>query len=131
MSYQTNVDQAALDNDFFRRVLFTGKKTQLVLMEIPVGGEIGTETHANVEQILFFRSGRGQAVLDGEVTLIEPGDVVVVTPGTKHNFRNTGDEALKLYTVYSPPNHIDGRVHRTKKDADVDVDDEKFGEMVE
>lgn len=128
MSYRTNIVQATAENENFRRVLFTGKKSQLVVMSIPPGGEIGAETHAHVEQTLYFQSGRGEGMLNGEMFAIGPGDVVVVTPGTKHNFKNTGDEPLKVATVYAPPNHIDGRVHKTKADADADVDDEAFGE---
>ncbi len=128
MSYRTNIVQATADNQNFRQVLFTGKKSQLVVMSIPPGGEIGEETHAHVEQTLYFQSGRGEGMLNDETFAIGPGDVVVVTPGTKHNFKNTGDEPLKVATVYAPPNHIDGRIHKTKADADADVDDEAFGE---
>ncbi len=76
---------------------------------------------------MYFQSGTGEAVLNGESTPVGPGDVVVVTPGTRHNFKNTGTEPLKIATVYAPPNHIDGRVHRTKADADADTEDEAFG----
>ncbi len=69
-------------------------------------------------------------MLDGKESAVAAGDVVVVTPGTRHNFINTGDEPLKVYTLYAPPNHIDGRVHRTKEDADADREDEDFGEAV-
>jgi len=130
MSYITNIVKATKENDNFRRVLFTGDKSQLVVMEIPPGGEIGSEVHAHVEQILFFLSGEGKAVLDDKETLVTSGDVVVVTPGTKHNFINTGTSVLKVYTVYAPANHLEGRVHRTKAEADKDVDDEAFGEAV-
>ena len=76
----------------------------------------------------FFLSGTGKAILDGKESSISAGDVVVVTPGTKHNFINTGSDPLKIYTVYAPPNHIDGRIHVTKADADKDVQDEIFGQ---
>ena len=105
--------------------MFTGKKSQLVVMSIPVGGEIGEETHKYVEQTLLFLSGTAEASLDGKKFPIGAGDVVVVTPGTKHNFINTDTEALKIYTVYAPPNHIDGRVHITKADADAIQDDRR------
>ncbi|MFA6536244.1 MAG: cupin domain-containing protein [Candidatus Paceibacterota bacterium] len=130
MSYTTNIVKATEENDNFRRVLFTGDKSQLVVMEVPPGGEIGEEVHAHVEQTLFFLSGDGKAILDGKETPVTAGDVVVVTPGTKHNFVNTGSLALKVYTVYAPANHLDGRVHRTKAEADKDADDEAFGEAV-
>jgi mannose-6-phosphate isomerase-like protein (cupin superfamily) len=96
-------------------------------MSIPPGGEIGEEVHEHVEQTLFFLSGNGKAVIEGEEIAIESGSAVVVPPGTKHNFINTGDEDLKVYTVYAPANHIDGRVHITKEDADADTEDEEFG----
>lgn len=128
MSYDVNVLQAVRDNENFRRVLFTGAKSQLVVMSIPPGGEIGEETHGHVEQTLFFLSGMGEAMLDGKTFTVGAGDAVVVTPGTRHNFKNSGTEDLKVYTVYAPPNHIDGRVHETKADADADAEDEAFGE---
>jgi len=128
MSYKTNIVKETNDNQDFRRVLFTGAKSQLVVMNILPGGEVGQETHKDVEQILYFQSGTGEAILDGETTPIGPGDVVVVTPGTQHNFRNTGSDPLKIFTTYAPPNHIDGRVQHTKADADADIEDEAFGE---
>lgn len=130
MSYTVNILKETAENTNFRKVLFTGAKSQLVVMDISPGGEIGEETHAHVEQTLFFMSGTGKAVLDGKESDIGAGDVVVVTPGTKHNFLNTGTESLKVYTVYAPPNHIDGRIHITKADADKDDEDETFGEMI-
>ena len=102
----------------FRRVLWTGSKTQLVIMTIPPGGEIGEETHPDTDQILTFVSGTGEAVLAGESAQIAQGDLVVVPAGTKHNFRNTGVNPLVLYTVYGPPEHADGAVHKTKEEAD-------------
>lgn len=128
MSYITNIIKETEENNYFRKVLFTGARSQLVVMDIPAGGEVGEETHAHVEQTLFFLSGTGKAILNGEEKTIGAGDVVVVTPGTKHNFLNTGTGSLKVYTIYAPPNHIDGRVHITKADADKDDEDEAFGE---
>jgi mannose-6-phosphate isomerase-like protein (cupin superfamily) len=128
MSYRTNIVNETDANENFRKVLFTGKKSQLVVMSIPPGGEIGEETHAHVEQTLYFQSGSGVSILNGESAPVGPGDVVVVTPGTKHNFKNTGSAPLKVATVYAPPNHIDGRIHKTKADADADTADEAFGE---
>lgn len=130
MSYVGNIVGQTKENTFFRRVLFTGQKSQLVVMDIPPGGEIGMETHPNVEQTLFFLSGQGKAILDGKEYPIGGGYVVVVTPGTQHNFVNTGSEALKVYTIYTPANHIDGRVHKTKAEADADEADEDFGHGV-
>lgn len=128
MSYHTNILIDTQANADFRRVLFTGKNSQLVVMSIPPGGEVGKETHKYTEQTLFFLSGAGEGELDGKKFPIVPGDVVVVVPGTEHNFRNTGAAPLKIYTVYAPPNHIDGRVHTTKADADADIADEAVGE---
>lgn len=127
MSFRTNIDQTTEVNTNFRKVIFTGKKSQLVVMSIPPGGEIGEETHDHVEQTLYFESGTGEGMLNDEVFAIRPGDIVVVTPGTKHNFKNNGPEPLKVTTVYTPPNHIDGRIHATKADADADAEDEAFG----
>lgn len=128
MSYHKNIIEETSTNQNFRRVLYTGRDSQLVVMSIPSGGEVGRETHAHTEQTLFFLSGTGEGEFDGKKFAVEAGDVVVVTPGTEHNFQNTGTEDLKIYTVYAPPNHIDGRVHATKADADADTEDEEFGE---
>lgn len=128
MSYHTNIINDTQANENFRRVLFTGKNSQLVVMSIPPGGEVGKETHAYTEQTLFFLSGTGEGEFDGKKFSIGPGDVAVVVPGTEHNFVNTGTEPLKIYTTYAPPNHIDGRVHATKAAADADTADEAVGE---
>ncbi len=128
MSFITNVAREAARDSNFRRVLFTGEKTQLVIMHIPVGEEVGAEVHHHVEQVLYFLSGVGESVLNGERRKVGAGDVAVVTPGTLHNFVNTGKEPLEVMTVYSPANHIDGRVHATKEEAEKDLEDEEFGE---
>ena len=101
----------------FRRVLWTGKHTQLVIMTVPVDGEIGEEVH-DVDQILTFVSGTGEAVVSGRTKKVSQGDLVAVPAGTKHNFRNAGPNPLVLYTVYGPPEHADGAVHATKEEAD-------------
>ena len=102
----------------FRRVLWTGEHTQLVIMTIPPGGEIGEETHDENDQILSFVSGVGKAVIEGSRKTVTQGDVVVVPAGVKHNFVNDGPNPLVLYTVYGPPDHADGAVHATKEQAD-------------
>lgn len=130
MAYQTNIVKAANENQNFRAVLHTTGKSQLVVMRIPVGEDIGEETHAHVEQILYFQSGKGKTVLNDQESPIGPGDVVIVPPGTKHNFINTGDEPLVVATIYVPPNHVDGTVHKTKAEAIADVKDEAFGEAI-
>jgi mannose-6-phosphate isomerase-like protein (cupin superfamily) len=127
MSYHGNIVKDTAANRYFRHVLFTGAKTQLVVMRIPPGGEVGLETHKDVEQTLFFQSGTGQASLNGKISPITAGDVVVVKPGTAHNFTNTGTDDLTIFTIYAPPNHIDGRIQKTKADADEDTADEAFG----
>ena len=129
MSFIISIAQAARENTFFRKVLHTGKKSQLVLMAIPVGGDVGEEVHAHVEQTLVLVEGQAKSVLNGEVREVYAGDLVVVSPGVMHNFINNGTVPLKLYTVYAPVNHIDGRVHATKEDAEQDVEDEAFGEQ--
>jgi mannose-6-phosphate isomerase-like protein (cupin superfamily) len=101
----------------FRRVLWTGKHTQLVVMTIPPGGEIGEEVH-EVDQILTFVSGVGKAVISGETRKVEQGNLVVVPAGRKHNFLNEGPNPLVLYTVYGPPEHAEGAVHKTKEEGD-------------
>lgn len=127
MSYVANVLTLTRENRHFRKVLFTGAKSQLVAMRIPEGGEVGEEVHDHVEQTLFVLSGEGRAKLDAEERAVGAGDVIVVTPGTRHNVVNVGAGDLCIYTVYAPPNHIDGRVHATKADADADHEDEAFG----
>lgn len=102
----------------FRRVLWTGEHSQLVIMTIPPQGEIGTETHDENDQILSFVSGVGKAVIEGKSKAVKPGDVVVVPAGKEHNFLNTGPNPLVLYTVYGPADHADGAVHKTKEEAD-------------
>jgi mannose-6-phosphate isomerase-like protein (cupin superfamily) len=105
-------------SDDFRRVLWTGDHTQLVIMTIPPGGEIGEEVHEGIDQILTFVSGTGEARVSGRTRNVAAGDLVVVPAGKKHNFVNTGPNPLVLYTVYGPPEHADGAVHRTKEEAD-------------
>jgi len=102
----------------FRRVLWTGKHSQLVLMTIPPGGEIGEEVHSDIDQILTFVSGVGEARMDGETKPVAKGDLVAVPAGTRLNFVNTGPNPLILYTIYGPPEHADQAVHHTKEDAE-------------
>jgi mannose-6-phosphate isomerase-like protein (cupin superfamily) len=130
MTYIANVALEAKQNPYFRKVLHTTEKSQLVVMNIPAGGDIGQEKHDHVEQILYFQSGTGKAILDGKESPVGPGDVVIVPPGTTHNFLNTGTEPLIVATVYVPPNHLDGTIHKTKTDATADDKDEAFGEKV-
>lgn len=112
------IGELAKQNPDFRRVLWTGKHSQIVIMTIPAGGEIGEEIHENTDQVLTFISGTGEADLAGQTHPIEAGDQCAVPAGTKHNFRNTGNEPLALYTIYSPPEHAVNAVHATKEDGD-------------
>ena len=127
MSYIGSIEQLGMKNDNFREVVFTGSKSQLVVMSIPVNTDVGEETHEFVEQTLYIISGVCKVVLNDEEHIVSGGDVVVVTPGTKHNFINVGEDVVKIITSYSPPNHIDGRVHATKEDTENDTEDEAFG----
>lgn len=130
MSHISNIVAEALTNTFFRKVIFTGTNSQLVVMSIPPGGEIGEETHEHVEQTLFVESGEAVAILNGVESPFTVGDALVVTPGTRHNVVNRSSADLKVFTVYAPANHIDGRIHETKADADRDKADESFGHAV-
>lgn len=116
MQYQ-NVQQLALENDNFRKVLFTNEHSQVVLMSVRPGEDIGHEVHEDVDQVLVFVKGEGEAVVGTDKHHIGPGDMFVVPAGIEHDFINTGNEALKLFTVYSPPEHPDGIVQVTKADA--------------
>ena len=112
------VARLARDNDAFRKVLWTGDSSQLVLMAIPEGGEIGGEVHEGHDQLLWFVAGTGEARIDETTGPIGEGDVAIVPSGAFHNFRNTGAGMLKLYTTYSPPEHEPGTEHATKAEAD-------------
>jgi mannose-6-phosphate isomerase-like protein (cupin superfamily) len=114
--YQDDLKEVAKDSDDFRRVLFTGSYSQLVIMAVPAAEEIGEEVH-EVDQILFAVEGEGEAILDGRRKAFEKGDVVAVPAGTRHNIRNTQKKPLKLFTVYSPPQHPAGTIHHTRADA--------------
>lgn len=108
----------AEESPHFRRVLWTGEKTQLVIMNIPPGGEIGEEVHDDTDQILTFVSGTGVAEISGQTRKVTQGDLVAVPAGTQHNFRNTGPNPLVLYTVYGPPAHAKNAIQTTKSEAD-------------
>lgn len=115
--YVTNIEEKTLENNKFRQVLFTAPYSQLVLMTLKPGEDIGLEVHNNVDQFFRVESGTGKAVLDGEEHEIKDGSAVVVSAGTEHNIVNQGEEPLRLYTIYSPPNHPDGTVHETREEA--------------
>ena len=108
----------ARGNDAFRREIATGEHSQVVAMTIPSGEEIGEEVHDHVDQVLVFVAGEGEAVIEGTHTPVRAGGLFVVPSGARHNFIAGTGSPLKLFTVYSPPEHPDGTVHRTKAEAD-------------
>jgi mannose-6-phosphate isomerase-like protein (cupin superfamily) len=114
-----NIEGLAVENGEFRRVLYTARHCQLVLMSLGPGEEIGAEVHT-LDQFFRVEEGTGEAVLDGVRTAIRAGFAVVVPAGAKHNIVNTGSAPLKLYTLYAPPNHRDGVLHHTRADAEAD-----------
>ena len=114
---QKNYVEAAKQNEYFRQTIVTGEHSQVVVMTLQVGEDIGEETHEG-DQILFFVEGEGEAVLEGESSPVGPNDMVFVPAGTLHNFVNKGDDKLRLVTTYAPPEHPDGTVHKTKAEAE-------------
>ena len=114
-----NIEDLAVSNDDFRQVLYTAKHSQLVLMSLRAGEEIGAEVH-KLDQFFRVEQGTGEVVLDGHRTPIKAGFAILVPAGANHNIINTGGVPLKLYTVYSPPNHRDGVVHQTRVEAEAD-----------
>lgn len=129
MSFITNIEKDSLENSNFRTVLYTSKFMQVVVMNIPVGGDIGMEVH-HIDQFIRIEKGNAKSILNGVERDLIDGDVVVITAGTEHNIVNTGNEDLKLYTVYATPNHKKGTIHVTKADAEADeVNDVFDGEI--
>jgi mannose-6-phosphate isomerase-like protein (cupin superfamily) len=113
-----NIEEQTVENHDFRRVIYTGEHAQLVLMTLQPGEEIGEEVHEGIDQFFRVETGTGEVVIDSRRTPIEDGTAIVVPSGARHNVMNTGPAPLRLYTLYSPPHHEDGTVHRTKADAD-------------
>ncbi|MCL5666161.1 MAG: cupin domain-containing protein [Patescibacteria group bacterium] len=129
--YTINVEEASIKNNYFRKVLYTAKNSQLVLMSLKPGEDIGEEVHG-LDQFLRVEAGSGKAVLNGQETEIGDGWAVVVPAGTRHNIINTSEtEPMKLYTLYSPPNHRDGVVHETKEQAEKDEEEHFDGNTTE
>ncbi|WP_313674980.1 cupin domain-containing protein [Mycolicibacterium sp.] len=112
-----NVEKLTEDNNDFRRVLYTGHNLQLVLMALQPGDEIGEEVHDDIDQFFRIETGEGEVWIDGTPNPVKADDGIVVPQGARHNVVNTGSETLRLYTIYSPPEHIDGTVHVTRADA--------------
>jgi len=111
--YFDNIEQSTVDNTDFRRVLYTGANLQLVLMCLQPGEEIGTEVHPDIDQFFRVEQGRAKLLLDGVEHILEDDDIAIVPAGAEHNVINAGDEPLKIYTLYGPPEHRDGTVHAT------------------
>lgn len=116
--FVADIEKLTVENTDFRRVLYTGKYLQLVLMTLQPGEEIGAEVHEDHDQFFRIESGSGEVRIDGKATPIKDDDAVIVPAGARHNVVNTGDAPLMLYTLYGPPEHRDGVVHRTKAEAD-------------
>jgi mannose-6-phosphate isomerase-like protein (cupin superfamily) len=116
--FKCNIEKTTLENDNFRKVLYSGHYLQLVLMSLKVGEEIGAEIHPDTDQFFRFEGGSGKCIIDGNEYKIKDGDVIVVPAGAKHNVINVDStKKLKMYTIYAPPHHKDGIVRATKKDA--------------
>jgi len=112
-----DIEEKAEHNSDFRRVLYTGKEMQLVVMSLKPGEDIGEETHRDTDQFFRVEKGKGEVWIDGARTTIKSDMAIVVPSGARHNIKNTGDKPLKLYTIYAPPEHVDGTVHIQKADA--------------
>ena len=117
--YVQNIEELTVKNTDFRRVLYTTKQSQLVLMALHPKGEIGAEAHKS-DQFFRVEEGSGEAIIDGVRTAIRAGFAIIIPGGTNHNIINTGTVSMKLYTIYSPPNHRDGVVHHTRAEAEAD-----------
>lgn len=117
MIYVKNIEEETMDNENFRKVLNTTEKSQLVVMSLLPGEDIGGEVH-EVDQFIRIEKGEGKAVLDGKEYEIEEDFAIVIPAGTKHNIINESDGQMKLYTIYTPPQHEDGTIHKTKAEAE-------------
>ena len=118
--YHDNIERVTEANDKFRKVLYTGHNLQLVLMTLQPGEEIGAEVHDDRDQFFRFEAGTGEVMVDDNTYEVAADDAVIVPQGARHNVRNTGSEPLKMYTIYGPPEHVDGKIHETRKDAEND-----------
>ncbi|MBI5152051.1 cupin domain-containing protein [Candidatus Peregrinibacteria bacterium] len=117
--FNSNIEKSTLENNNFRKVLYTSKHSQLVLMGLKPKEEIGIEVHPDNDQFFRFEKGQGKCVIDGNEYTIQDGSAIIVPAGTQHNVINISDtEDLKLYTIYSPAHHKDGIVRMTKKEAE-------------
>ena len=124
--YNDNIEELTLANPDFRHVLYTGRHLQLVLMTLQPGDEIGEEVHDSRDQFFRFEEGEGVVDIDGAENPVRDGSGVIVPSGARHNVRNTGSTPLRLYSIYGPPEHLEGVVQATKADADARHQDEGF-----
>ena len=125
--FNIEIEKATIENENFRKVLYTSKHSQLVLMSLLPKEEIGLETHTDNDQFFRFEAGVGEVYIDAEVYTIKDGDAIVVPAGAKHNIINTSSTLpLKMYTIYSPPHHKDGIIRATKQEA-IDIEEEYEG----
>ncbi|WP_300599441.1 cupin domain-containing protein [Niabella sp.] len=121
--FHTNIEKDTLANDAFRKVLYTARQLQLVLMTLQPGEEIGAEVHTENDQFFRFEGGSGKCVIDGHEYAVSDGSAIIVPLGARHNVINTGSEPLKMYTLYAPPHHKDGIVRHTRKEAEENEED--------
>ena len=118
MGYIDNIEEKTLNNTNFRQVLFTGKNMQLVVMALKPGEEIGEEVHEHVDQFFRVEQGEAKVLIDGEENILREEMIAIVPAGARHNVINISNVDLKLYTIYAPPNHPDGTIHKDKAEAD-------------
>jgi len=123
--FNANIEEATLDNNYFRKVLYSGQHSQLVLMSLRPGEDIGSEIHADNDQFFRFEKGQGKCIIDGHEYSVQDGSAVIIPAGSEHNIINVSEtEDLKLYTIYSPAHHKDQIIHKTKEEAE--ANDEEF-----
>lgn len=118
MGYIDDIEEKTLDNSNFRKVLFTGKHMQLVVMALKPGEDIGEEIHEHIDQFFRIEQGEAKVIIDDQEDVLKEDMVAIVPAGAKHNIINTSNVDLKLYTIYAPPNHPDGTIHKDKAEAE-------------
>lgn len=115
--FHTNIEKDSLENDLFRKVLYTTERSQLVIMSVQAGEDIGMEVHEDHDQFIRIEEGEGKAIIDDDEYELADGSAVVIPAGSNHNIINTGSGPLRLYTLYTPPEHADGTIHATRAEA--------------
>lgn len=129
--YNSNIEKDTRENANFRKVIYTASHSQLVLMSLKPGEEIGMETHPDNDQFFRFESGTGEVFIDGNKYEVADGSAIIIPAGSEHNVVNTGADAMKMYTIYSPAHHRDGVVHATKANALADEEEHFDGKTTE